>query len=48
MREGMDHYGTAILEGVSALAVLGIIFSCFGNGGLISSIVADYMNSLGG
>ena len=48
MREVMEHCGAGLLGIISAIAVLGIVMSLFGNGGVLSGIVADYMNYLGG
>lgn len=48
MREVIEHYGSGLLGMLSALAVMGIVMALFGSGGVLSTIVADYMNYLGG
>ena len=48
MKEVMEHYGAGILGVISAVDVIGILMTLFGNDGTLSNIVADYMNYLGG
>ena len=48
MQEVIEQYGAGLLSVLSVLAVFGILMTLFGNGGILSGIVADYMNYLGG
>jgi len=48
MRNVIEHYGSAILSVISAVAIIGIWATLFGNNGILSGIVEDYMNCLGG
>lgn len=48
MRELIEQYGTGLLSILSVLAVFGILLTLFGSGGVLSSIIVDYMSYLSG
>lgn len=48
MKKVIEHYGTGLLGMISALAICGILMLLFGENGVLSGIVADYMSYLSG
>lgn len=48
MKDIIEEYGTGILSLIVGVLMMGVVFSCFRPGGILSMAVVNYMNGICG